>query len=256
MMMDAHCAMEQATRYRAGWLFQFNGTGGIWRREAIAAAGGWSSDSLCEDLDLTVRASVAGWHGIFQMEPAVPGLVPERIKHWRVQQRRWSTGFVQVTRKLIRQVWMADWSFGQKLSASFLILIQAFYPCAAIGTISLLICSLLRGGDLTAYLPVIEIILSLIITIAFGLTLVPYVTLRRGRLGDYVSTVVLLTPLMIYVSLSNAPSILLSLFQRQENSREIWNRTPKAKANHLATRSEIIMAANAVLPPVNELPGS
>ena len=74
MLLDAHFAMEQATRYRAGWLFQFNGTGGIWRRAAIVSGGGWSAESLCEDLDLTVRTGLAGWHGIFLMEPAVPGL--------------------------------------------------------------------------------------------------------------------------------------------------------------------------------------
>ncbi len=59
LMLDAHYVMEQATRYRAGWLFQFNGTGGLWRREAIEAAGGWMGDSLSEDLDLVVRAELA-----------------------------------------------------------------------------------------------------------------------------------------------------------------------------------------------------
>ncbi|MBO0734925.1 MAG: glycosyltransferase, partial [Methylocapsa sp.] len=42
LMFDAHFVIEQAARHRAGWLFQFNGTGGIWRRAAIDAAGGWS----------------------------------------------------------------------------------------------------------------------------------------------------------------------------------------------------------------------
>jgi len=41
LMFDAHFVIEQATRFRAGWLFQFNGTGGVWRRAAIEAAGGW-----------------------------------------------------------------------------------------------------------------------------------------------------------------------------------------------------------------------
>ncbi len=37
----------------------------MWRRAAIDAAGGWSADSLCEDLDLTVRAELAGCTGCF-----------------------------------------------------------------------------------------------------------------------------------------------------------------------------------------------
>ncbi len=144
-MLDAHYVMEQATRYRAGWLFQFNGTGGLWRREAIEAAGGWMGDSLSEDLDLVVRAELAGWHGIFLMDPAVPGLVPDRLDHWRVQQKRWSNGFVQVARKLLGDVWGSPWTLGRKIAASALILIQAFYLCAATATLALLACVVLRG---------------------------------------------------------------------------------------------------------------
>ena len=223
MLLDTHFALEQATRYRAGWLFQFNGTGGIWRREAIAAAGGWSSDSLCEDLDLTVRAALAGWHGVFLMDPAIPGLVPERVKHWRVQQRRWSTGFVQVANKLLRPVWTSHWSLSRKVSASFLILIQAFYPSAGVATASLAACFLLRGGDLSVYVPLIDSIAVLVAVMAVGLTLLPYVLLKRGPLWRYAATIALVPPLLIYVSVSNTPSIIRTLFGRTES----FKRTPK-----------------------------
>ncbi|WPP05143.1 glycosyltransferase family 2 protein [Methylocella tundrae] len=224
LMLDAHYVLEQATRYRAGWLFQFNGTAGVWRRAAIAAAGGWSSDSLCEDLDLTVRAEIAGWHGLFSMDPPVPGLVPDQVKHWRVQQRRWSNGFVQVARKLMKQIWTSDWSVRRKFSASFLILVQAFYPCAAIATGALLASIMLRAGDPTAYLPIINVIAALIAIVAIGMTLTPYMVLRRGSVSRYVATLASLTPLMIFVSLSNAPSILKTVF----GAADTWTRTPKS----------------------------
>ena len=35
LILDAHFMIEQRTRANLGWLFQFNGTGGIWRRAAI-----------------------------------------------------------------------------------------------------------------------------------------------------------------------------------------------------------------------------
>jgi cellulose synthase/poly-beta-1,6-N-acetylglucosamine synthase-like glycosyltransferase len=225
MLLDSHFAMEQAARYRAGWLFQFNGTGGMWRRAAVDAAGGWSADSLCEDLDLTIRAGLAGWHGLFLMEPPIPGLVPERVRHWRVQQRRWSNGFVQVAHKLMTPIWVSrEWSFGRKLSATFLILVQAFYPCVAIATVSLLMCILLRGFNPSVYFPVIGFLAVLIFLVAVGLTLMPYVILRRGSLKDYAATAALLTPLMIYLSVSNTPKILQTAFGR----REQFKRTPKS----------------------------
>ncbi len=225
LMLDAHFVMEQATRFRAGWLFQFNGTGAVWRRAAIAAAGGWSANSLCEDLDLTVRAEIAGWHGLFAMDPPVPGLVPDKVTHWRVQQRRWSNGFVQVARKLLKQVWMADWSAARKISASQLILIQIFYPCAAIASASLLACLLLRGGDSAAYRPAIDAVAALVAIVAIGMTLAPYIALRRGSLLRYLATAASLTPLMIFVSVSNAPSILKTVF----GATETWKRTPKSR---------------------------
>jgi cellulose synthase/poly-beta-1,6-N-acetylglucosamine synthase-like glycosyltransferase len=223
LMLDAHFVIEQATRFRAGWLFQFNGTGAVWRRAAIDAAGGWSGDSLCEDLDLTVRAEIAGWHGLFAMEPAVPGLVPAEVGHWRVQQRRWSNGFVHVARKLVGQVWTTDWNLGRKISASLLIFIQAFYPCVAIASVSLLASILLRGGDAAHYAPHIWISVTIIAITAVALTLVPYLVLRRGSLARYAATLGSLVPLVIYVSLSNAPSILGAAF----GATETWKRTPK-----------------------------
>ncbi len=224
MMLDAHFTVEQAGRYRAGWLFQFNGTGGLWRREAIREAGGWSSDSLVEDLDLAIRVALAGWRGLYLNEPAVPGLVPERVSHWRVQQRRWSTGFVEVARKLLRRIWGAPWRFGTKLAASFLIFVQLFYPCAAVGVVSLLACIALRDGDVRPYVPALALVATLVVTVALGMTLVPYVSLRRGPVWRYVATVVLLPPAMVFVALSNAPSILRTLVGR----RESFKRTPKS----------------------------
>jgi len=60
--------------------------------------------------------------------------------------------------------------------------------------------------------------------VAIGMTLTPYVILRRGSLSRYVATVASLTPLMIFISLSNAPSILKTVFGAEDS----WTRTPKA----------------------------
>src|SRR5262249_3149229 len=145
-------------------------------------AGGWSADSLCEDLDLTVRAEIAGWHGLFAMDPPVPGLVPDRVGHWRVQQRRWSNGFVQVARKLFGELWVTDWQIWRKVSATSLILIQMFYPCVALGSLSLALIAIVRGGDMAFYQPLIATAAYVILAIGVGLTFIPYLILRRGPL--------------------------------------------------------------------------
>ena len=62
--------------------------------------------------------------------------------------------------------------------------------------------------------------------VAVGMTLVPYIVLRRGSFPQYVKTLASLPPLMTFVSVSNAPSILKTLFGRREH----FKRTPKTKA--------------------------
>lgn len=229
LMLDAHFVIEQAARYRAGWLFQFNGTGGIWRREAIDDSGGWSSDSIVEDLDLTVRAALRGWRALFVMEPGIPGLVPEKISHWRVQQRRWSTGFVEVARKLLKKIWGSDWAFSFKLSTSILIFVQAFYPCAAVATISAVALILLHQGHIGHYIPMLIIVTSFISIVAVGMTLLPFIALKRGPIWRYFATLALLPPSMVFISLSNAPSILRTIVGR----RESFKRTPKSEKAQL-----------------------
>lgn len=104
ILLDAHLAVEQATRSWAGHPLPFNGTCGIWRREAIEAAGGWRGGTLTEDLDLTYRAWLMGRRGRFLMTVCVPGELPEDWQVWVTQQRRWTKGFGEVTLAMLPAV--------------------------------------------------------------------------------------------------------------------------------------------------------
>lgn len=222
LVQDGHFLVEQRTRALAGWLFQFNGTGGIWRKATIEAAGGWSDYSLCEDLDLTVRAALGGWHGIFVSEPPIPGQVPEGLRDFRRQQRRWSNGFVQVAQKTVLPLWRAPWTLTQRVAAIVLIVHQIFFPTAAIGLLALLLGVALRGS-LAPYLPVLEFIGAETAVVVLGFTLPPYLALRRGSLVDYFKTMVSVPPLMIYLAFSNGAKIL----QTMRGRKSTFKRTPK-----------------------------
>ncbi|MFN3939648.1 MAG: glycosyltransferase, partial [Chitinophagales bacterium] len=58
--LDLHFTIEQSGRNAAGYFINFNGTAGIWRKTTIMDAGGWMSDTLTEDLDLSYRAQLKG----------------------------------------------------------------------------------------------------------------------------------------------------------------------------------------------------
>jgi len=222
LVQDGHFMIEQRTRAHAGWLFQFNGTGGVWRRATIEDVGGWSDYSLAEDLDLTVRAALKGWRGIFLTEPAIPGQVPEGLRDFRRQQRRWSNGFVQVAQKTLLPLWEAPWSLTQRLAAIVLVTHQIFFPIAAIGVISIILGAILHG-TLLPYPTMFEIIGFMIAVIAIGMTLPPYLALKRGPLVDYFKTVASVPPLFVYLAFSNGAKVLQTLRGR----KSVFKRTPK-----------------------------
>lgn len=92
LSIDAHFAIEQVARNRGRLPMSMNGTGGIWRVNAIEEAGGWSSSTLTEDLDLSYRALMKGWDFLYLVDVPVPGELPPQVAAYKLQQSRWATG--------------------------------------------------------------------------------------------------------------------------------------------------------------------
>jgi cellulose synthase/poly-beta-1,6-N-acetylglucosamine synthase-like glycosyltransferase len=104
LFLDAHFAVESAARNFGGRFFNFNGTAGVWRRAAIEDAGGWSSSTLTEDLDLSYRAQLAGWEFVFLNDVEVPAELPAALRGFQDQQHRWAKGSIQTARKLLPSI--------------------------------------------------------------------------------------------------------------------------------------------------------
>jgi len=117
LSIDAHFIVEQTARNRSGWLIPFNGTGGVWRRECIESAGGWSDDTLTEDLDLSYRAQIIGWQSLFLPDIEVPGEIPPQLAAYKQQQSRWAMGNTQCLIKLVTPLLQAKLSISQKIMA-------------------------------------------------------------------------------------------------------------------------------------------
>ena len=95
LAIDFHFLVEQAVRSAKGYFTNFTGTAGVWRRLAIEDAGGWSARTLTEDLDLSYRAQLRGWHAAYIEDLVVPEELPVSIDAYRRQQSRWATGSFQ-----------------------------------------------------------------------------------------------------------------------------------------------------------------
>ena len=128
VMLDAHLLVEHPWRQHTRRFLNFNGTAGVWRRVAIDAAGGWSHDTLTEDLDLSYRSQLAGWRFVFDPTVVVPAELPARMSAFRSQQHRWAKGALQTARKLLPRILRAPLPWRVRLEAVVHLTANAGYP--------------------------------------------------------------------------------------------------------------------------------
>jgi cellulose synthase/poly-beta-1,6-N-acetylglucosamine synthase-like glycosyltransferase len=130
LLLDSHFAVEQEARFRAGLPMSFNGTAGVWNRVAIEQAGGWTGDTLTEDLDLSMRCVLKGWRAAMMPDVEVPGELPPTAAAWRAQQARWTKGHAQCARKLLPMVWDSPLPLWKKITMTLQMCQFAFYTLA------------------------------------------------------------------------------------------------------------------------------
>ncbi len=118
--LNAHFFIEQGGRNAADFFMNFNGTAGVWRKKAIYDAGGWSSDTLTEDLDLSYRAQLKGWKFVYREDIGSPAELPVAMAALKSQQYRWMKGAAECARKIMLNVLRApDVPFVNKVHAFF-----------------------------------------------------------------------------------------------------------------------------------------
>lgn len=116
--LDAHFIIEQFGRNRLGAFINFNGTGGIWRKNCILESGNWEDDTLTEDLDLSYRAQKLGWKFVYNPEIQSPAELPPIMSAIKSQQFRWNKGGAECAKKHIKSVWFSKLSLPVKLHAT------------------------------------------------------------------------------------------------------------------------------------------
>ena len=136
LLLDAHFVIEQGVRSAAGWLLNFNGTAGLWRRACIDEAGGWRAATLTEDLDLSIRAQLAGWRLRYVGTIEVAAELPETFAAWRQQQFRWTKGTAETAKLLTGPVWRAPLSRAAKTEARLHLTSGGVYPAILLAALT------------------------------------------------------------------------------------------------------------------------
>jgi cellulose synthase/poly-beta-1,6-N-acetylglucosamine synthase-like glycosyltransferase len=144
ILLDGHFVLEHSGRARHDVFFNFNGTAGIWRRQAIEEAGGWQHDTLTEDTDLSYRAQLKGWKFIYRQDIECPAELPVEMTAFKTQQARWAKGLIQTGKKILPRVLKSDQPFRVKLEACYHLTANLSYPLMVILSVLLLPAMVIR----------------------------------------------------------------------------------------------------------------
>src|ERR1700722_9958412 len=144
ILLDGHFVLEHSARARSGVFFNFNGTAGMWRRVAIDEAGGWEHDTLTEDTDLSYRAQLKGWKFVYLQDVECPAELPVEMTAFKTQQARWAKGLIQVSKKILPQVFASNASRHQKVEACYPLTANLSYPLMILLSVLLLPAMIIR----------------------------------------------------------------------------------------------------------------
>ena len=223
IFLDGHFVIESAARHRAGRFFNFNGTAGLWRRSCIESAGGWQSDTLTEDLDLSYRAQLEGWEFAFVPQVVVPAELPADIDSFRAQQHRWTFGSIQTARKILPRLLRARLPVPVKIEALFHLTGNLSYALMVLLALLIVPAGILRGKAGHPAVLALDVPLFLLTTLA---VMAFYLEAQRRVRQDWRSTLKDLPMVMclgIGLSLNNARAIAAALLGLKRE----FARTPK-----------------------------
>ena len=224
LMLDGHHLVENQARFGAGCFFNFSGTGGIWRRDAIESAGGWQHDTLTEDLDLSYRAQLMGWKFIYRPDIVTPAELPEDMSALRAQQFRWAKGTIQTARKLLPIILRSsELGIRQRIEAAFHMLPHFAYPLMLLLSVLLLPALLLMPATDTRTMLIVDLPLCL------GATgsLVTFYAMAERAQGRSAWQAVANMPSLIALGAGLSPYLTQAVIEGSRTMAGEFVRTPK-----------------------------
>jgi cellulose synthase/poly-beta-1,6-N-acetylglucosamine synthase-like glycosyltransferase len=222
-MLDGHFVIEHTARNWSGRFFNFNGTGGVWRKEAIETAGGWQNDTLTEDLDLSYRSQLKGWKFIFLKDNLSPSEIPVEINGFKNQQHRWAKGSIQTAKKLLPQILKSKLPLKVKVEAFFHLTNNFSYLLMLM--LSILIYPSMVARINIGWFQMIITDVPFLLVATIGISFF-YLCSQKEAYKDWKSRLFYMPMLMslgIGLSVSNSKAVLEAVFNKETE----FKRTPK-----------------------------
>ncbi len=227
LALDGHFVIEQSVRNKSGFFINFNGTGGVWRKNCIVDSGNWHADTLTEDLDLSYRAQLKGWRFVFLKDFTSPAELPSEINALKSQQFRWTKGAIETAKKILPLVWKADIPMRVKLQSTFHLTNNLAFPfilLAAILNVPLIFIK--NSGPHDVYFAIMSVFV-----LAFISSFMFYLYSQKDIRTDWRKKIVLF-PLFMAGSMGFAVNNTRAVFEGLMNRKSEFVRTPKFKVEN------------------------
>ena len=237
ILLDGHFVLEHGGRSRAGVFFNFNGTAGMWRRQAIDDAGGWEHDTLTEDTDLSYRSQLKGWRFKYLQDVECPAELPIEMTAFKTQQARWAKGLIQCAKKDLPKVLGSDVSRREKLEAWYHLTANLSYPLMIVLSTLLMPAMIIRSYQ--GWFQMLYIDLPLFLASTFSISSFYLVSQKELFPKSWLRTFLYLPPLMglgIGLTITNTKAVLEAIVGKQT----AFARTPKYR---IVTKQDKSMAA-------------
>ena len=225
--LNAHFTIEQTGRHQGGHFLNFNGTAGIWRKATIVDAGGWHSDTITEDLDLSYRAQLKGWKIQYLEDIVSPAELPAAMNAFKSQQFRWTKGAAETLKKHLMNVLRAKIPFGTKMHAAFHLMNSTLFLC-------IICCSILSVPVLYIKYTSPELKLLFQISSLFVLSLVSLIffywnSMRKEYKDGIETTLAFIPKFFIFLSVSMGLSLhnAVAVIEGYLGRKTPFVRTPK-----------------------------
>jgi len=107
---------------------------GLFRRDAVLAAGGYPTDTYAEDCDLTLLLLARGWKVHYEPKAVVWTEAPERIGALLKQRYRWTRGMLQALRKRNAGLRVPGAGLGARATFAYMTFEAVLWPAANVMT--------------------------------------------------------------------------------------------------------------------------
>ena len=222
--LDGHFVIEQAVRNRAGFFINFNGTGGIWRKECIFDAGNWQADTLTEDLDLSYRAQMKGWKFKYLVNFTSPAELPSEINSLKSQQFRWTKGAIETAKKIYPKVLRSSLPLKMKIQSFIHLCSNLAYPFILIaGVLNLPVLLIKEGGQYDDVFKFMSIFIF-----AFISSFIFYLYSQKDVYADWQKRVIYF-PVFLSGSMGLSVNNTIAVIEGLINKKSEFVRTPKFK---------------------------